>query len=274
MNHNLPSHHPAPKPVVLVPACNRLQGQHPFHMAGTKYIDAVRLAGCQPLIVPSAEPDEIDALLDLADGLLLTGSASNVHPRHFDEAVHDPSLPLDPARDSWTLAIIPRAIARGVPLFGICRGFQEVNVALGGSLYQAVQEVAGYADHREPDAPLEVEYGPAHPVDVVPGGVLAKLMDTPSFTVNSLHGQGVNRLAPGLFIEARAPDGLVEAFSVAQSSAFSLCVQWHPEWQAASNPVSLRLLRAFGQACALRRARRLPSSALRATNPDTTGHTP
>ncbi|HEY9238767.1 MAG TPA: gamma-glutamyl-gamma-aminobutyrate hydrolase family protein, partial [Burkholderiaceae bacterium] len=130
-----------PKPVVLVPACNRSLGEHPFHVAGKKYIDAVRLAGCQPLIVPSASVDELDALLDLADGVLLTGSQSNVHPRHFAEDVHDPSLPLDADRDAWTLPLIPLALERGIPLFAICRGFQEANVALGGSLHQAVQNV-------------------------------------------------------------------------------------------------------------------------------------
>ena len=134
---------PTAKPVVLVPACNRMLGDHPFHIAGKKYVDAVRLAGCQPLVVPSATPDELDALLDLADGVLLTGSPSNVHPSHFDEGVHDPALPLDPERDAWTLPLIPKALARGVPLFAICRGTQETNVALGGSLHQAVQEVAG-----------------------------------------------------------------------------------------------------------------------------------
>jgi putative glutamine amidotransferase len=125
--------------VVLVPACNRVIGLHPFHVAGQKYIDAVRLAGCLPLVVPSAQAHEIDELLDLADGVFLTGSPSNVHPRHFDEVVHDPSLPLDPVRDDWTLPLIPRALERGIPLFAICRGFQEANVTLGGTLHQAVR---------------------------------------------------------------------------------------------------------------------------------------
>ncbi len=255
------SRSPAPaKPVVLVPACNRLVGQHPFYIAGKKYIDAVRLAGCQPLVVPSAEAGEIDALLDLADGVFLTGSASNVHPSHFGEAVHDTSLPLDAARDDWTLPLIPRALARGIPLFAICRGFQEANVALGGSLHQAVQEVPGQLDHRDAkDAPLEVQYGLAHSVAVLPGGVLADLLADVQcdgrVEVNSLHGQGVNKLAQGLRVEAVAPDGLVEAFSVDAASGFNLCVQWHPEWQAASNPVSMRLFRAFGAACAAFRER-------------------
>ena len=238
------------KPLVLVPACNRAIGEHPFHVAGKKYLDAVRLAGCTPLIVPTAQPEELDALLDIADGVLLTGSKSNVHPRHFDEPVHNPALPLDPDRDAWVLPLIPQAVARGIPLLAICRGAQEANVAFGGTLHQAVQEVGPYADHRSNDAePAAQQYALSHPVSVVPGGLLAGIVDKPGFEVNSLHGQGVARLAPGLRVEARAPDGLVEAFSVAEAKGFNLCVQWHPEWQAASNPVSMTLLQAFGQAC-------------------------
>jgi putative glutamine amidotransferase len=248
---------PSGQPVVLVPACNRMLGQHPFHVAGKKYVDAVRLAGALPLIVPSADEAQLDALLDLADGLLLTGSPSNVHPRHFGEAVHDPSLPLDPTRDDWTLPLIPRALARGLPLLAICRGFQEANVALGGSLHQAVQEVPGKQDHRAPsDAPAEVQYAPAHPIVVQDGGIMATLFGAGAeLQVNSVHGQGVNRLAEGLRIEALAPDGLVEAFSLSpppttpEAPGFFLCVQWHPEWLAADNPVSMTLLKAFGAAC-------------------------
>lgn len=257
---------PARKPLVLVPACNRMLGEHPFHIAGKKYVDAVRLAGARPLVVPSAEPDEIDSLLDLADGVLLTGSPSNVHPSHFGEAVHNPELPLDPLRDSWTLPLIRAALARGIPLFGICRGTQETNVALGGSLHQAVHEIEGHEDHRAPDAvPATQAYGPAHEVLVEPGGLLAKAVAQPRFTVNSVHGQAVNRLAPGLRVEARAPDGVVEAFSVASAPGFSLCVQWHPEWLAADNPVSMAMLNAFGEACRMYRDRhRAPQPALAA----------
>ncbi|MES2957850.1 MAG: gamma-glutamyl-gamma-aminobutyrate hydrolase family protein [Pseudomonadota bacterium] len=241
---------PLAKPVVLVPACNRRLGHHLFHIAGKKYIDAVRLAACQPLVVPSAGSDELDALLDLADGLFLTGSPSNVHPSHFGEDVHDPSLPLDAARDAWTLPLIPKALARGVPLLAVCRGAQETNVALGGSLHQAVQELPGRRDHRDDDAaPVDVQYGPAHDVSVEPGGVLAGLLDRSRFEVNSLHAQAVNRLGQGLRIEARAPDGVIEAFSKADAPGFNLCLQWHPEWQAEHNPVSMRILAAFGAAC-------------------------
>jgi putative glutamine amidotransferase len=242
----------AAKPVVLVPACNRLLGQHTYHVVGQKYADAVRLAGCQPLVVPAATAGDLDALLDLADGVLLTGSPSNVHPRHFDEDVRDPSLPLDPLRDEWTLPLVPRVVARGVPLFAICRGAQEANVALGGTLHQAVHEVAGLADHREnSEADVEDQYAPSHDVNVLPGGLLEAVLGAVTIRVNSLHGQGINRLADGLQVEALAPDGLVEAFSVIRhgANAFSLGVQWHPEWRAAENPVSLHLLAAFGQAC-------------------------
>jgi putative glutamine amidotransferase len=245
------------KPLVLVPACNRTVGQHPYHIAGRKYVDAVRLAGCQPLVVPNAAPGDIDELLDFAHGVFLTGSASNVHPRHFGEGVLNLDLPLDTERDAWTLPLIPKVLERGMPLFSVCRGAQETNVALGGSLHQAVHEVGSYEDHRADNtAAAEVQYGLAHEVIVEPGGVLAELLPDKRFEVNSVHGQAVNRLADGLRVEARAPDGLVEAFSVDGAPGFNLCVQWHPEWQADENPVSMQLLRAFGQACRAYQQRR------------------
>jgi putative glutamine amidotransferase len=242
---------PMSKPIVLVPACRGMLDDHESHVVSRSYTDAVRLAGCVPLIVPAARADELAALLSIADGVLLTGSASNVHPSHFGETVHDPSLPLDADRDAWTLPLVPLALERGVPLLAICRGFQEANVALGGSLHQAVHEVAGQADHREaPRATLDVQYGEAHDLAVQPGGVLEGIAGALTVRVNSLHGQGVNRLAEGLRIEALAPDGLIEAFSMPTSRGFNLAVQWHPEWQAASNPLSSALFAAFGAACA------------------------
>ncbi|MDC8774350.1 gamma-glutamyl-gamma-aminobutyrate hydrolase family protein [Roseateles albus] len=246
-----PNTKPKAKPLVLVPACNLPLNGHPFHIAGKKYLDAVRLAGCLPLVVPSTALEDLEQLLSLADGIFLTGSPSNVHPNHFGEAVHNPALPLDPERDALTLPLIRRAVAAGLPLFAVCRGFQETNVALGGSLHQAVQEQPGLQDHRAPEGqPNEIAYADTHPVQVLPGGQLEALLGHAHIQVNSLHGQGVKTLAPGLRIEAVAPDGLVEAFSVvADSSQFALCVQWHPEWQAAQNPHSMALLQAFGQAC-------------------------
>ena len=137
------------KPLVLVTSCNRMLGDHPFHIAGRKYVDAVRLAGALPLIAPPFAADDLEALLDQVDGVLVTGSPSNVHPSHFGEAVHDPALPLDPERDAWTLPLIRQVLARGMPLFGICRGTQETNVALGGTLHQAVHEQPGHDDAGE-----------------------------------------------------------------------------------------------------------------------------
>ncbi len=153
--------------------------------------------------------------------------------------------------------MIPKAIARGVPLLGICRGAQETNVALGGSLHQAVHELPGHHDHRDDNtATLEVQYGLAHSVTVEPGGKLFQLTGLPKFEVNSLHGQAVNRLGQGLQVEARAPDGVIEAFSKPDAPAFTLCLQWHAEWQAADNPVSMKILKAFGAACLARQRQR------------------
>ena len=240
---------PSRPPVVLVSSCNRVFGEHPFHIAGQKYVDSVRLAGAVPLIAPPFAPEELGTLLDVADGVLFTGSPSNVHPTHFGEAVHDSALPLDPVRDAWTLPLVRLALSRGVPLFGICRGTQEVNVALGGSLHQAVHEQPGLNDHRAADdAPAEQQYGQSHPVDVTPGGLLESIVGRARFDVNSVHGQGIKRLAQGLRVEALAPDGLVEAFTSPDAPGFNLCVQWHPEWRAASNPVSVQLFNAFGVA--------------------------
>ena len=252
---------PADRPVVLVPADNRMLGEHPFHIAGKKYIDAVRLAGCLPLVVPWAGADEVEELLSLADGVLLTGSPSNVNPRLFGQAVHDPSLPLDPVRDEWTLPLTRRALELGVPLFAICRGFQEANVALGGTLFQAIHELPDKDSHRAAptDAPAEAQYAPAHELRIVPGGVLEGILGSAPVRVNSVHDQGADRLAPGARVEAFAPDGLVEAFSMPGMRGFNLCLQWHPEWKAAENPVSMKLLRAFGNACRrFRDQRRVP----------------
>ena len=267
---------PTSKPIVLVPACNRMLGEHAFSVVGKKYLDAVRLAGCLPVVMPTGNGDDLEPWLAMADGVFLTGSPSNVHPSRFNESVHDTALPLDTERDAATLPLIRRALAMGMPLFAICRGFQEANVALGGSLYQAVQEVPGQHDHRGAGAvagtSAAITYGPAHSVNVVPGGVLEQVLGQAPFEVNSVHGQGVNRLAAGLRVEARAPDGLVEAFSMPingkDAKAFNLCVQWHPEWQAANNVVSMRLLKAFGSACLSYRQRHKENGSERERDPD------
>ncbi|MFS2006319.1 gamma-glutamyl-gamma-aminobutyrate hydrolase family protein [Duganella sp. CT11-25] len=241
------------RPIVLVPACVNQIGAHPYHTAQLKYVAAVADgANCAPLIIPAlGAATDIDALLAVADGVMLTGSPSNVHAGLYGEALLDPSLPLDAARDATTLPLIRAAIQRGIPLLAICRGFQEVNVALGGTLHQAVHHVTGMADHREQKShTLEQQYAPSHRVLLDPGGRMAQILGGISeIMVNSLHGQGINRLAPGLAVEARADDGLVEAYRVADAIGFTLAVQWHPEWRFSENPDSIKLFTAFGEAC-------------------------
>ena len=247
-----------PRPIVIVPACTRAIGPHPYHAAQYKYIDAVVLgADCAPLILPAlGDRLDLETTLAACHGIMLTGSASNVHPSYYAQEVRDPALPQDRARDATTLPLIRAAIARGIPLLAICRGFQEMNVALGGSLHQAVQEVEGMMDHREnPEASLDDQYGPAHPVSLAPSGVMARILGVASIDVNSLHGQGVAALAPGLAVEAVSDDGLVEAFSVPSAPGFALAVQWHPEWRLTENPDSMKMFGAFGDACRRHRAK-------------------
>lgn len=240
-------------PIVIVPACTAQIGAHPYHVAQMKYVDAVlRGAACLPLVLPAfGAQTDFDAVLATADGIMLTGSPSNVHPSHYAQEVHNPALPQDASRDATTLPLIRAALERGIPLLAVCRGFQEVNVALGGSLHQAVQEVQGMQDHREDKSlPLEQQYAPVHDITLEPQGHLSQILDGAlKLKVNSLHGQGVAQLAPGLRVEARADDGLVEAFSFGGVGTFALAVQWHPEWRMAENPDSVKLFRAFGVAC-------------------------
>ena len=247
-------------PIVIVPACINRIGAHPYHTAQGKYLEAVlRGAQCMPLVLPAfGAASDLEAVLAIADGIMLTGSPSNVHPGLYGQQVRDPDLPQDPARDAPTLPLIRAALERGIPLLAVCRGFQEVNVALGGSLHQAVQEVAGMMDHREQKSDtLEQQYGPAHRVVLEPEGRMAHLLDGASeLMVNSLHGQGIARLAPGLTVEARADDGLIEAYTVAAAPGFTLAVQWHPEWRIEENPDSGKLFRAFGDACRIVQAGR------------------
>jgi putative glutamine amidotransferase len=225
---------------------------HPFHVVGEKYLTAVRDgADALPFPIPalgtSIDPDDILARID---GLLLTGSYSNVEPHHYDGEPSRPGTLHDPHRDATTLSLIERALERGVPLFAICRGYQELNVALGGSLHQHVEEQPGYHDHREnPDDPLDVQYGPSHEVHLVEGGLLHGLAGADTVTVNSLHSQGVARLANGVTVEAVADDGLIEGFVVDGAAAFALAVQWHPEWKVTEDPLSLAMFKAFGDAC-------------------------
>lgn len=244
-------------PLVGVSACTTQLGNHLFHIAGDKYLRAARLAGL-PLVIPAlGSLLDIEVVVASLDGLLFTGSPSNVEPHHYAGPASREGTAHDPARDDTTLPLIRAAVAAGVPVLGICRGFQEMNVAFGGSLHQEVHAAGPYDDHRERhDAPLEVQYGARHPVHVQPGGVLAGLGLPAELPVNSLHGQGVERLGPGLRIEALAPDGLIEAFSVEGAARFAVGVQWHPEWHVQANPHYLALFEAFARACQERAASR------------------
>lgn len=247
------------QPLVGVTACSRMLGLHPYNVACDKYIRAVATAGnTLPLVIPSmADLIDIPRLLDTFDGLLLTGSPSNVEPHHYQGPASAAGTHHDPQRDAVTLPLIRAAIAAGVPVLGICRGFQEMNVALGGTLYQKVHEAGPFIDHRARyEDPVEVQYGLRHPVNVQAGGVLEGIGLPAQFEVNSVHGQGVEHLAEGLRIEATAPDGLIEAFSVPNAAAFAVGVQWHPEWKVMEHAPYQTLLAAFGDACRLRARQR------------------
>ena len=238
-------------PLIGIPADRRLYGNHYFHMVGEKYIDAVAAgADAVPVLVPALGPDlDLTALLDVCDGLLLTGSASNVEPYHYGGPASAPGTLHDPNRDATTLPLIPQAIAAGLPVLAICRGCQEMNVAFGGTLWQRLHEVPGNLDHRDDESqPLEVQYGPAHEVALEPGGLLSELAGTDRLQVNSLHSQGIQTLGRDLAVEARAPDGVIEAFRVADAPRFAVGLQWHPEWNFSQNPFSRALFAAFGKA--------------------------
>lgn len=234
-------------------------GPHPTQTVGEKYIRAViDGAGCLPLLIPSLDPaTDLRATLAELDGLMLTGAYSNIEPHHYSEEPSWEGNLHDPVRDANTLSIVPLAIEMKVPVLAVCRGLQEVNVALGGTLHQKVHETPGYLDHREDKAaPLDVQYGPAHPIDLASGGLLARIAGSDVALVNSLHGQGIHQLAPGCVVEARARDGLIEAIRLDAPDPFLLAVQWHPEWKVRENPFYLGIFQAFAHACRERAATR------------------
>ncbi len=238
-------------PLIGIPACVRALDNQPFHTVGEKYITAVSGgAGGLPLLIPSlGEIFDMRDLVRRLDGLLVTGSPSNVAVQLYSGTPDRPGSPQDPQRDATTLPLIRMALAEGLPIFCICRGIQELNVALGGTLFTQVHEQPGAFDHRSLKVDdLDVKYGPRHSVELAPEGQLAKLLGTRRIEVNSLHWQAIDRLAERLRVEGRAPDGVIEAVSVADASAFALGVQWHPEWKVAQNSVSTTLFHAFGQA--------------------------
>jgi putative glutamine amidotransferase len=244
------------RPIVGICADRSMSGPHPIHSVGEKYIMAiVEGAGALAVLLPAlGERQRIEDILGTVDGLLFTGSYSNVEPARYGGPASAEGTLHDPARDSTALPLLRAAVDAGVPVLAICRGHQEMNVAFGGTLHQRVYEVDGLDDHREDKGePLDVQYSAAHAVRLTPGGLLSGLMNGASEAqVNSLHGQGIDRLGEGLSIEAQAPDGLVEAVGMPGARGFVLGLQWHPEWQFASNPLSSAIFSAFGEACRAR----------------------
>lgn len=225
---------------------------HPYQVMTHKYITPlVEIAGCVPVLVPTCcGVDDLNAYLDLADGVYLTGAGSNINPALYGQENLTPEKAQDPDRDNFDIALIRAALDRGLPIFAICRGMQEINVALGGNIHQKLYAVPGVQDHREnPDDPVDKQYADSHGVELTAQSWLAQALGQESIRVNSLHGQGIDRLAEGLEVLGRAPDGTIEAFHGPAISPFMVGVQWHPEWQATGNPVSIKLFEAFGNAC-------------------------
>jgi putative glutamine amidotransferase len=230
---------------------DRRRYKHHFHMIGEKYLSAlVDAAGAYPIGIPALGGEfDVTPIVERIDGLLLTGSPSNVEPRFYKgEPSRDGTLH-DPERDHAAFALIPVAVRSGLPLLAICRGFQEMNVAFGGTLHQVVHEVPGIGRHMEDESrPLQEQYAPAHTVRFTAGGLLERLTGRRSDTVNSVHHQGVAELGENLDVEAVAEDGLVEAFVVRDAPGFTLGVQWHPEWKVRESETSMAIFQAFGDA--------------------------
>ena len=246
-------------PLIGIPSCLRTINERAFHTVNERYPNAVIDAvGGLPLLIPAIGPKtDYGALLDRLDGLLLTGSPSNVEPFHYGGPPSREGTLHDPDRDATTLPLIREAVRRDMPVLAICRGIQELNVALGGTLHQRIFEMPERFNHKRRQRPMTIpeseRYGPAHGVALTPGGLLAGLAGTTEIMVNSLHGQGIDRPAPDLLIEAVAPDGQIEAVSL-PGARFVVGVQWHPEYKPLANPFSRALFAAFSQACHATRA--------------------
>ncbi|MEL7300141.1 MAG: gamma-glutamyl-gamma-aminobutyrate hydrolase family protein [Pseudomonadota bacterium] len=228
-----------------------INDEYPAVAAGTMNVEAIHeVAGCQPAIVPT-DPAFVgaDELAETYDGFVFTGGRANVHPSEYGESETEAHGTFDRARDRVTLPLIRSLVARGQPMLAICRGFQEFNVAMGGSLYPEIRELPGRDNHRmPPDGTIEEKFALRHDVTLTPGGPFARLFGSEVVRTNTLHGQGIKALAPTLVIDGTAPDGTPEAIYVAGGAGFALGVQWHPEYRAAEDPVSRPLFEAFGAA--------------------------
>jgi putative glutamine amidotransferase len=248
-------------PIVGIPACMRTINERVIHTIADKYPAAIiEATGCLPIAIPAVGLKiDITAVLDMLDGLLLTGSPSNVHPSEYGSEPLDAEIMHDLARDATTLPLIREAVRRDLPVLAICRGIQELNVALGGTLHQRLQDMPNRISHRPRKGSPDGPYGPAHSVALTPGGLLAALAGSEEIMVNSLHSQGIDRPAPRLRVEALAPDGQIEGVSLPQAR-FVVGVQWHPEYKVLENPVSAALFAAFGRVCSAAAAGPAPAA--------------
>lgn len=238
-------------PIVLISTDVRVADGYRWHATPQTYLDAVRDgAGVIPLELPNLGGDlDLDGLLDRVDGVVMTGSRSNVHPAQYGSAPSPAHEPYDQDRDRMSFELVRKALARRLPVLSICRGMQELNVALGGTLATEIQELPGRMDHRAPQSDeQEARFAIRHPVAVRQGGLLHHIVNADHIDVNSLHRQAIDRLAPGLMVEATAADGTIEAVSAGGGDAFALGVQWHPEYWFRTDPISARILAAFGDA--------------------------
>ncbi|WP_174801517.1 gamma-glutamyl-gamma-aminobutyrate hydrolase family protein [Martelella limonii] len=238
-------------PIIAVPADTKVFGEITWHSAQQQYVGAAMdVAGVMSLIVPAYQTGaDIDAVLDRVEGVMITGAASNVAPQLYGKVAEEKDGPFDPGRDAITLPLIRRAIARGIPLLCICRGIQELNVALGGTLISEVQEQEGRIDHREPEnGNRDEKFVIRQPVFIREGTCLADILGAGEVKVNSLHRQAIGEIAPNLQVEAAASDGTVEAVSVIGAKNFAVGVQWHPEYWARTDSPSRKLFEAFGDA--------------------------
>ncbi len=238
-------------PLVGLPADTYENHGFMFHSLGDKYVRALaEVSKVLPVMIPSViDVLNLDSLLNHFDGILMTGAVSNVHPPLYGEQPSVDHEPYDHHRDNTTLKLIRAVVDRGIPLFCICRGFQELNVAMGGSLETELQRGEGRLDHRAPKSDdTDERYGPRHSVKITSGGMLEHVIGKSETMVNTIHRQGIKMLGPHLNVEAVAPDDVIEAVSVKDAKAFAFGTQWHPEYKAAQNPDSVKLFTAFGDA--------------------------
>lgn len=240
------------RPIIgIIGNAHLLNEEYPVQAVGVSNIEAVAdLTGAIPLVVPAVpRVGSISDLIGACDGFVFTGGRPNVHPSHWGEEPTEKHGSFDPDRDAVTLPLIRECVARGVPVFGICRGFQEFNVAFGGTLHPEIRELPGRMNHRmPPDGTIEEKFQLRHPVRLAPGGRFARLLGAEEVMVNSLHGQGIRDAGPRVVIEGYAPDETPEAIHIDGAPGFAMAVQWHPEWNAAEDPVSRPLFTALGEA--------------------------